>query len=100
MQAEKMTEGKIIFAFSFRASESPCHPHQFAAGYTVAKNQMSFTHLFFFATFLLRRLCACDQDSPNYGRSSQGGAYVGRLLAIPSLLSVVPYSPVTRTRPE
>ena len=65
--------------------------HQFAAGYTVAKKQMSFAHLFFFATFLQRRLCACDQDRPKYGRSSQGRAYAGRLLAIPSHIAYAPY---------
>ena len=42
-----MIEGNIVFAFSFRASESPCHPHQFVACYAVAKNSDELSRLFF-----------------------------------------------------
>lgn len=53
-----MTEGKIIFAFSFRASESPCHPHQFAACYAVAKNTDGRSRLLFLRhAFAAPRAC-------------------------------------------
>ena len=47
------------------------HRHQFVAHITVVKNQTSFSRLFFYVAFSLRRVGADDPDGLKYGRSAQ-----------------------------
>ena len=42
-----MIEGKIIFAFSFRASESPCHPHHYQRKLRHRENAFGLGFLFY-----------------------------------------------------